>query len=31
MTMVRFTLAPRNLPVLRKLTQADPAIRALKR
>jgi PAS domain-containing protein len=31
MTMVRFTLAPRNLPVLRKLTQSDPAIRALKR
>ncbi|WP_322890984.1 MULTISPECIES: PAS-domain containing protein [unclassified Yoonia] len=31
MTMVRFTLAPRNLPVLRKLTQPDPAIRAIKR
>ena len=31
MTMVRFTLAPRNLPVLRKLAQTDPAIRALKR
>ena len=31
MTMVRFSLAPRHLPVLRKLTQTDPAIRALKR
>ncbi|WP_019954327.1 PAS-domain containing protein [Yoonia vestfoldensis] len=31
MTMVRFTLAPRNLPVLRKLAQNDPAIRAVKR
>lgn len=31
LTMVRFTLAPRNLPVLRKLTQTDPAIRAIKR
>ncbi len=31
MTMVRFTLAPRNLPVLRKLSQTDPAIRAIKR
>lgn len=31
LTMVRFTPAPRNLPVLRKLAQPDPAIRALKR
>lgn len=31
MTMVRFTLVLRNLPVLRKLAQNDPAIRALKR
>jgi len=31
MTMVRFAVSPRVMPVLRKLTQADRAIRATKR
>lgn len=31
MTMMRFTLGPAGLPALRKITQVDPAIRALGR